>query len=547
MELSLRGYQGEALDAVDAELAKGFLRTAVVLPTGMGKTVVFSHLIGREHAKGRKTLVLVHRDELAEQAKQKIRSVAPSASVGIVKAERNEIHADVIVASVQTLARPARREQIENVGVVIIDECHHAVARTWTEVLTHFGCFAVCDCDDNEEGRPACSGGHGETPAIGFTATMHREDGKGLGSVWQTIAYEKEIVWGIENGYLVDVRGQAVEVDGLDLATIARSRGDYQEGALGEALEASGAGEIIAQAYLEHAAGRRGVLFAPTVATAYSFAQALRDAGLTAETIVGETPKEDRELIYKRYNAGEIDILTNAMVLTEGWDSPATSCAIIARPTQSAALYTQMVGRILRPFPGKEDALVLDVVGVTGRHRLRSLTDLTKVEVRDGETLVEAQERVATEQRDRMEKVRIEGTRKSREVELFSASHAVWLKTYGGIDFIPVRDGLIVLWGDEDGTYRVGVKNKGKKGEWVLRGIDFEYALSWGEQIATERDATVADKSRAWRRTKPSQAQLDLALKLFPAKADEIVNMRKGALSDRLSVHFASRELDLRR
>jgi superfamily II DNA or RNA helicase len=235
------------------------------------------------------------------------------------------------------------------------------------------------------------------------------------------------------------------------------------------------------------------------------------------------------------------------MVLTEGWDSPATSCAIIARPTQSAALYTQMVGRILRPFPGKDDALVLDVVGVTGRHRLRSLTDLSKVEVRDGETLVEAQERVATEQRDRMEKVRIEGTRKSREVELFSASHAVWLKTYAGIDFIPVRDGLIVLWGDEDGTYRVGVKNKGRKGEWVLRGIDFEYALAWGEQIANERDATVADKNRAWRRAKPSQAQLDLALKLFPAKVDEIVNMRKGALSDRISIHFASRELDPRR
>lgn len=542
MELSLRGYQGEALDAVDAELAKGILRTAVVLPTGMGKTVVFSHLIGREHAKGRKTLVLVHRDELAEQAKQKIRSVAPSASVGIVKAERNEIHADVIVASVQTLARPARREQITNVGIVIVDECHHAVARTWTEVLTHFGCF-----DHDVEFRKGPDAIFVGTPAIGFTATMHREDGKGLGSVWQTVAYEKEILWGIENGYLVDVRGQAVEVDGLDLATIARSRGDYQEGALGEALEASGAGEIIAQAYLEHAAGRRGVLFAPTVATAYSFAQSLRDAGLTAETIVGETPKEDRELIYKRYNAGEIDILTNAMVLTEGWDSPATSCAIIARPTQSAALYTQMVGRILRPFPGKDDALVLDVVGVTGRHRLRSLTDLSKVEVRDGETLVEAQERVATEQRDRMEKVRIEGTRKSREVELFSASHAVWLKTYAGIDFIPVRDGLIVLWGDEDGTYRVGVKNKGRKGEWVLRGIDFEYALAWGEQIANERDATVADKNRAWRRAKPSQAQLDLALKLFPAKVDEIVNMRKGALSDRISIHFASRELDPRR
>lgn len=539
-KLKLRGYQEEALSAIDAALAGGMLRPAVILPTGTGKTVVFSHLIARTVEAGRKVLVMVHRDELAEQAAAKVRSVAPDATVGIVKAERNEIDADVIVASVQTLARPRRREMIEGIGLVIVDECHHAVAKTWREVLTHFGCFAI-EYDEDWTGPIMPT-----TPAIGFTATLQRGDGIGLGDVWEDVVFERDTEWAIERGYLTDVRGQQVTIDGFDLATIAKTRGDYQEGKLGDALISVNAGEHVAQSYIEHAQNRRGILFAPTVASAEHFAEEFEKAGIRSALITGTTSKEDRTLIYKQFEAGDVDVLHNCMVLTEGFDAPWAEVAVIARPTQSAPLYTQMVGRVLRPMPGhpEKEALVLDVVGIAGSHQLRTLKDLTKIKVHNGESIEEAKERIALETADAVERRAVMGERKAREVELFAASHSVWLKTKGGIDFIPIRGGMVVLWQRADGTYSVGRKLDRQPGEWLIHGTEFEYALSWGEQIAMDTDPMLAEKDRAWRRTKPSLAQLELAARMKLAPVDELANMRKGAVSDLLSIHFASRELD---
>lgn len=530
--LKLRSYQLEAIDAIRAKLDE-HTRTAVVLPTGMGKTVVFSHLIAQTvELTGKKVVVLVHRDELAEQAASKVRSVAPDAVVGIVKAERNEIDADVLVCSVQTLARPRRRELIDpaGVGLVIVDECHHALARTWREVLAYFG-------------------GYEETPVVGFTATLARGDGLGLGDVWQSVAYERSIEYGIDHGFLSDVRGQSVEIDGFDLATIAKSRGDYQEGKLGDALISVNAGSAVAEAYREFATAadgsvRRGILFAPTVASAFHFADALNADGITTETITGETSKEDRELAYKRFAAGDVRVLSNCMVLTEGFDAPHAEVAVIARPTQSAPLYTQMVGRVLRPFPGKEDALVLDVVGIAGRHQLRTLKDLTTVPVNEGESIVEAQERIAAEREEAVAGEKLAGVRKAKVVELFAASHSVWLQTKGGTWFIPFRGGVVCLWTKDGIRYSVGKKVDRQPGTWLYSDLDsLEVAMAWGEQTASEIDPTVAEKDRAWRRGKPSEKQLDLAIRLRLAPVEELANMRRGALSDLLSIHFASREL----
>lgn len=549
-------------------------------------TVVFAYLIDRAHDQGRKAMVLVHREELAEQAKAKVHSVAPHLTVGIVKAERNEVDADVIIASVQTLAHEARRRSVLDagaIGIVIVDECHHSIARTWMEVLADFGCFgpaedddpiAWCDCR-HDEGvcRPGRCRNQTTVPCVGFTATLTRTDGKGLGDVWETVAYEKDILYGIDNGYLTDVRGQQVTVDGLDLATVARSRGDYQEGQLGEAMEASGAGEIIAAAYREHASTtmslhgiRQGVLFAPTVATAYSFAEDMRKEGIRAETIEGHTPSEDRKLIYKRYEQGEIDVLTNAMVLTEGWDAPWAEVAVIARPTQSASLYTQMVGRVLRPWPGKDEALVLDVVGITAAHKLQSLTQLLKTTVLDGESYAEARLRLEKEIRERVDGPRVKGQLAAKQVELFANSHSTWLQTHAGIWFVPVKAGVFFLWpetGALDGLYKLGFKKQydrkrvngsqwgvapeavfERQNGWITEAMTLEYAMSWGEQLAQDEDPTVSLKDRSWRRTKPSEAQINYALRLKVADPDVILEMRKGELSDRISIAVASKMLD---
>lgn len=519
MNLKLRQYQSEALDKIDAAFAAGMKRPAVVLPTGMGKTVVFAELIRRTVDDGKRVVVLVHRDELAEQAKDKVHSAAPDALVGIVKAERNEhVGRDVVVCSVQTLARQRRREDIdpEKIGLVIVDECHHAAARTWQEVISYL-----------------------DAPTVGFTATFYREDGKPLSDVWDEVVYEREIEYGIDYGYLVDVRGQQVDIKGLDLNSVTRARGDYTDHSLGEALLEADAGAAIAAAYKEFAADRRGVLFAPTVETAENFAAALNDAGIVTEVIIGSTSKEDRALIYKRYDAGEVQVLSNCMVLTEGWDSPATSCAVIARPTQNPALYMQCVGRVLRTFPGKEDALVLDVVGISESHKLQSLTKIVKSAPKDGESVREAMERVGLE-RERRE---IRGSAQAKQVELFAASHSAWLQTKGGTYFIPVRGGQVVLWEKDSGKWSVGKKMKGSRGEWLFSDITFDYAMAWGENVAEQLDPTVSSRDKAWRRGKPTDAQVDLAIRLKLAPVDELMNMRRGAVSDMLSVFFASKDL----
>src|SRR5690606_35885928 len=350
-------------------------------------TVTFAHLV-KDH--GTKSLVLVHRDELARQAMDKVRSVAPDLNVGLVKAESNETDADVIVASVQTLVNPDRLSQISGVDLVVVDEAHHAAAPSYKTVLQGLGSWSG-------------------TRTVGFTATMSRSDDLGLGDVWEDVVFHKDIMWGIINGLLVDVEAQTLESDGLDLASVARSRGDYQEGQLGEALEASGAGPVIAKAYKDHAGNRQGVLFTPTVSTAESFAQDFRDQGISTEVVTGSTPVQERQEIFNRYQERETQVLANCSVLTEGWDMPQAEVAVIARPTQSRSLFIQMAGRVLRPFPGKEKALILVVVGLRSAS-LRSIVDLseTEIEPKKGKTLREMYE-LDIEEEVRVERDVLEG------------------------------------------------------------------------------------------------------------------------------------------
>lgn len=544
--LKLRDYQTDAITAVYADWADGITRTAIVLPTGMGKTVIFADMVRREHESNRVTLILVHRDELVRQTVAKLEAAAPGATIGVIKAERNEYgEVDVVVASVQTLGRLNRLVQVPSnlFNMIIVDECHHASATSYQSILTHFGAF------EDFAG----------TTTVGFTATMSRADGGALGRTWEKISYRKDITYGIAKGHLADVRGVQVTVDGLSLADVAKSRGDYQEGGLGDAMIASGAGAVIADAYWEHASAldefsrpvgpRPGILFAPTVACAEAFADDLNDAGIPTEVVIGTTPAEDRQLVYKRVRAGETKIIASCMVLTEGFDLPEVEVAIIARPTTNAALYVQMVGRVLRPAPwsGKTGALVLDVVGVAGKLPLATIADLTITETKPlpGESLMEALER-ESEAQDILvaERGRIEGERTGVEVELFHASRVVWLQTTGGKWFIPTRTNTIFLWPRDDGTYDVGKCDvyTTKNGSWLHKGLPVEMAMSWGEQEADELDPSVSTKASSWREKsrKPSDAQVALAARLGLDSA----GMNRGELSDAISVVYASRILD---
>jgi superfamily II DNA or RNA helicase len=561
-QLPLRDYQRDALDAVRDAWSRGVQRPAVVAPTGAGKTVMFSHLIadrlgGEDGRQQGRALVLVHRDELADQAMDKISQVSPGLRVGKVKADDNEVNADVVVASVQTLAVQSRLDELilrcdvyGAFGLVVVDECHHAVAPSWRRVMTQLGCFSL--------GERVTGPEHCLLPdVVGFSATLARGDGIGLGSVWQEVAYAISLTRLIRRGHLADVRGVQVRVEDLDLADVRRSGGDYQVGSLGEAMMDSHAPTTIASAYREHAADRQGVVFTPTVETAHESADELNRAGIVSEVITGTTPREDRRLIYKRYQAGDVQVLVNCMVLTEGFDAPWASCAVIARPTQSAPLYTQMVGRVLRPWPGKKDALVLDVVGVSTQHKLATLIDLAPGAVstlRPDQTLAEAVEEAelaALADEAEREAAARQSRLTAKVVDLFEQSTSVWLRTKAGVWFIPTREGEFFLWpASEPGKWDVceapmdGYKRK----PWERRYVNFdiETAMSWAQTLAEEADPSVATKAASWRKHggKASEAQKGMLKRFYSPNEYDEDTIKKSTASDMISIGIASKVFD---
>jgi superfamily II DNA or RNA helicase len=539
--LNLRDYQTAAIQATREAWAGGVRRAAVVLPTGAGKTVVFAHTAAVMHARGVRTLVLAHRDELIEQAAAKLRAVAPTLMIGIVKGSRREIHGrDVIVASVQSLARAERRAELARAGVrlVIVDEAHHAVANTYMAVLRDLGCFEA----DPMQGAYA----------LGVTATLGRADRVALGQVWEDVVYRRDILDMIREGYLVNAKGVRVRVDGLDLAAVKRRHGDYADKALGEALHASLAPKAIARAYGEHAADRQGILFAPTVESAHEMAEAMREAGFVTETVHGAMPTAERRDILARFARGEVQVIANCMVLTEGFDAPWCSAVVIARPTSSAPLYIQMAGRALRPHPGKKDALILDVVGVTGKHRLASVADLA------GADRVEALPDDLAEY-DEIDLLGLteeppagggslpapegaDGPLVAEVVDLFGSRRQAWLRTPRGVWFLSAGDKIIFLApGAEVGRYRVArCPTRGAGGEFLRDDVDLDMAMSWGEQYAAAEAGVLTRKGAGWRKQLPSAGQTAMAERMgLPT-----VGLTRGELSDAISTAITSQRID---
>jgi superfamily II DNA or RNA helicase len=539
--LTFRDYQTEGIERTMAAHAAGVRRPAGVLPTGTGKTIVFSGLIDRGHALGvygERQLIIAHRDELIVQAWKKVRDVAPHLRVGIVKADTNEVRADVVVASVQTLRNLNRRNQIKNVGLVVVDECHHATAPTYRAVLDHYGCF-----------EPAGSPG---AYALGVTATMMRADSGALGEIWQSVAFRRGVAEMIRRGFLVQPRGKRIEIDKLDLDAVKMSAGDFADKALGDALEGAMAPEAIARAYREHAADLPGILFAPTVRTAELCAAALADGGFRVATVTGTTPIADRRQIFADFEAGKIQIISNCGVCTEGTDLPRAQVCVVARPTKSAGLYVQMVGRVLRPYPGKNYALVLDVTGASQKHSL-----ITTVEL-DGERRKLATEGVADElltlmdsgsaQVDADGDFFVDGTLRTTEIDLFHGSGLVWMQTKAGVWFIKGdKRYIVVLPGERAGTWDVAWLAEHHRGEsdWIIRGqSDQGYAMAYAEGALVDDERRANRRRRQdWKREEITGAQRDLMHRLGVPPPPGI-RLTKGEASHLIDTTIASRRID---
>lgn len=537
--LQPRPYQREAVEALLAAFDAGQRRPAVVLPTGTGKTVTFSHLIERLHERGNpgRILVLAHREELIEQAADKIRSLVPRLRVGIVKAHLNQVLADVVVASVQTLRNAARRAQLRHVGVVIVDECHHATADSYRTIMLEYGCYA-------EPGQPGAY-------AVGFTATMSRGDGARLGDVWQDIVYTRDTAWAIREGYLARVRGVRVQVPDLDLRRVKRMAGDYSDKALGAALEGSLAPQAVARAYTEHAAGRQGILFAPTVSSAEVMGDALAEAGYTVRLVHGAMSLTDRRAALDSFREGKTTVLASCMILTEGTDLPMAEVGLMARPTTIPALYTQMAGRVLRPYPGKVEALLLDVCGVTAKHALITPADLFGKELReladtDVDDLLDLDAEQPEERASRGDQVLLDGQLESVEVDLFHGSASAWQRTAAGYWFLATAERfLAIVPGDNREHFDVLWMTRFARdahSDWVARDLPtLTYAQSAAERAVTEAERAYTSRDAQRNARTATTKMLDYAARLghlFEPGA------KTGEVSRAIAYSEASRRID---
>lgn len=338
--MKLRPYQTQIVSAVESGWGEA-TRQLIVVPTGGGKTIIFAALAAREQGR---TLILAHREELIEQAAEKLhRSTGIAAE--IEKAERRaSMSARVVVASVQTLRGDRlKRWPANHFGLVVADEAHHAIADSWQSVLTHFTGAKV----------------------LGVTATPDRGDKRNLGTYFERVAAEVSLVDLIKDGYLAPIAIRALPLR-IDLSAVKSTAGDFDAEELGHALEPYlGA---IAAALKEHAPGRRTLAFLPLIATSQKFAEACRDVGLRAEHVDGYDEARAEKLA--RFAGCEWDVLSNAMLLTEGYDDDGIDCVLVLRATRSRSLYAQMIGRGTRIHPLKSDLLILDPLWMHERHSL---------------------------------------------------------------------------------------------------------------------------------------------------------------------------------
>lgn len=551
LRLTLRDYQEDALDRIGKAEARGVRRQLGVAATGLGKTIIFCALAAQ---RGGRTLILAHRDELVAQAAHKVTEVWPGVDVGIVKAEQNDVHAQVVVASVQTLAREKRLGQLVDAyqaesllrpvarfDLVVVDEAHHSAADSYRNVLAALGC------------------GEADGPLLlGVTATPDRGDGKGLDDLFDEIVFNYDVLWGIGEGYLSDVRGVKVVLDQLDLGNVKVSRGDFEAGAAGRALDDAGAPAFIVEAWRRHASDRQTLVFTPTVELAGHVAEHFQAKGVNAAMVCASTPLDERRAMLRAYAAGEIQVIANCAVLTEGFDEPRTDCIVMARPTKSRALFTQMVGRGTRRHPDKTDLLVLDVVGASDEHSLVTVPSLFGLPDEWGAGLGDGSQNLTDAVQSHLDHQVAVGRMKAEEAELFRNDRPeaiAWARVheddalrryqrtmgFRGKGGVWVTLPTVVLVEKEPDVWLCGLIYPDNRKRVLLANVDLEMAQGVGEDYARKvmgRRASLISANAAWRTKPPSVASQRAAKKWRMPNVDGYAT--QGALSDALDAHISN-------
>lgn len=339
----LRSYQQAAVDQVREAFRAGRRKPLLVAPTGSGKTVMFSYVTASAAAKGNRTLILVHRQELLEQCHRSLASM--DVPHGLIAAgltpDRNQL---TQVASVQTLVR--RFDRVLPPDLIVIDEAHHATAGAWASVLAQYP----------------------QARVLGVTATPQRLDGKGLGQVFDDLIRGPEVTKLIEDGYLCKPVYYAPKT--VDLTGVHKVAGDFNRAEVAERMDKPTITGDAVTHYRKYAEGQPCIVFCTGIKHAENVAAAFNASGYRFKVIDGTLSKEERAARVAALGSGQLHGLVSVDIVSEGFDLPCVAVAILLRPTASLSLHLQQIGRVLRPAPNKPRAIILDHVGNCRRHGL---------------------------------------------------------------------------------------------------------------------------------------------------------------------------------
>jgi len=543
--LKLRDYQEKALAAVQTDWANGEDAVLITVATGGGKTAIFCALIDRlaQAQPGARFLVLAHRQELIDQPRDRMLQYFPqwAGRIGIVMAEQNQVDAQMVIATVQTLQSPARLAQLLAAGpidYVITDEAHHAVATSYQNVYKALRDF-----------NPALK-------HLGVTATPKRADKAGLRAVYGKESAHYGIRELVKAAHLVPPRWLAIQT-GISIASVAKTYGedggDFNQKQLADVYETANCFDLVVESHGKYAQGRKAIAYCVSVAGAHDLAQAFRDAGYRAGSADGTTSREERKTTLDAFRRGELDVLCNCALWTEGLDVPEVACIHQVRPTRSDGLYTQIIGRALRPVPGKVDALILDYAPVEARDIVMA-GDVLGVEAKKAVYIKET-----AQPGEFIAGITFDGEVKwlsgspmeliSRSLAYLDLSPWVWTKDASGWLILPLGKGS----DDTDRTLAMSPVSdkmtlylvaKEPVDQWprvyVAQTGSFEDLSAWSEEYAEKRGtAILAAKGKAWRKAPASEAQEKFARNLKVWQD----GMSKGQCAEAITVCLTMRAL----
>ena len=527
-------FQKEAKEAVLCHWEKGNRAALISMPTGSGKTIVFSEILRSSlSADAGRGLVLVHRDELLRQGIEKMGLVWPEVSLSAVEAGSTSYSGQVTFGSVMSVVR--RLDEIPRIDKVVTDEAHHAAAGSWLKIYKRVG-------DANPDW---CH--------LGVTATPIRAKGTSdLDTIFGKPVYVKSIFELIVEGYLCRLKGLEVRTE-VSVEQVGVHAGDFIAGELSQVINTNDRNRLIVENYLELASERKALVFAADLRHAGNLTDMFKACGVNAAWISGGTPTHERRSILGSLRDGRIRVVINCMVFTEGFDEPSLDAILVARPTRSLVLYCQMIGRGLRPYPGKKDCLFIDFVDNSSRHRLISMQELlmfyqTK---RTERSVAELLARKIA--RDRRRPFGRKGQRGSvidlsptqlpllvslenlsssvREIDLFGLDAFAWHRAEGS-HYAHVNDDLILVIRPDpsvDGYNLYAVFSKaGLYGTLFEAPVDFDVAYGCANAYLFDYgDRYLATRGPQWRSHEPSEGQRNL----FQRLSREVIELSRGSIT----------------